>query len=171
MKEYKIINRQFNSRSCFICGLDNPFGLKTRFYETENNEIIAVFSTKNEHQSYPGRLHGGVISAILDETIGRAICIGSEKFVWGVTTDLTISYKKPVPLDCELKVIGRVTKDSRRLYEAEGELILPDGSVAATACGKYMKLGIDYIAGDDSSFLDDEWGIVPPEPMPDNIEI
>lgn len=169
--EYKIKRRQFNGKTCFVCGLDNQYGLKASFYETETNEVIAVFTTKNEHQSYPGRVHGGVISAILDETIGRAVSIGGGDFVFGVTAELSVSYKKPVPLGCELKVIGRIVSDNRRIFVAEGELFLPNGEVAATARGTYLKLSIDTIAADNDGFLENEWGLMPENEVPETIKI
>lgn len=172
MKEYQINHRQNNTKSCFVCGLDNPFGLKARFYETPEKEIIAIFTPGSEHQSYPGRLHGGVISAILDEAIGRAIfCYSGSDSVWGVTVELTVQYKKPVPTDYELKVVGRITSDSRRIYEASGELILPDGSVAATAQGRYMKLSLEAISRQSENFLENEWGAMPSEEVPSSITI
>ncbi len=55
-------------------------GLRGRFYVLELAaagvpEVLGVFTLREEHQSYPGRLHGGISTAILDETIGRAITI------------------------------------------------------------------------------------------------
>ena len=163
----KIVNRQQNSKLCLVCGLKNDLGLKAAFYETDDNEVIAVFTPLEEHQSYPGRLHGGIAGAILDETIGRAIMC-QEGTVWGVTVELTVKYKKPIPLDQELKVTGRITKNSKRLFEGTGEVILADGEVAATAWGKYMKMPIDKIAVFDPD--EQEWR-VDPESMPDEIEI
>lgn len=171
MKEHKITGRQYNSKTCFVCGLDNDFGLKAIFYDTEDGDVVAVFSTQNEHQSYPGRLHGGVISAILDETMGRAICIGQGKDAnWGVTVELNVSFKKPVPLGCELKVVGRLTQQNRRIFHASGQLLLPDGQVAATASGVYMKFAIETIAVDNSEFMDKEWGLTPEQQIPPIIE-
>ena len=94
----RVTGKQPNSKMCLVCGLKNPFGLHTAFYELDNREILAVFKPREEHQSYPGRLHGGIVSAILDEAIGRAIMIHSDGEVWGVTVDLQVRFKKPVPL-------------------------------------------------------------------------
>ena len=114
----KVTGKQPNSRMCLVCGMKNSFGLHTAYYELDNDELLAVFLLRSEHQSYPGRLHGGIISTILDETIGRAIMMHSVDEVWGVTVDLQIRFKKPVPLDEELKVVGRITKDSSRFFKA-----------------------------------------------------
>jgi len=116
----KVTGKQPNSKMCLVCGLKNQFGLHTNFYELDNNELLAIFKPRKEHQSYPGRLHGGIISTILDETIGRAIMIQSEGAIWGVTIDLQIRFKKPAPLDEKLRVVGRITQNSSRFFEAPG---------------------------------------------------
>ena len=150
--------KQPNSRMCLVCGLKNPFGLHTSFFELDNNELLAIFKPREEHQSYPGRLHGGIISTILDEAIGRAIMIHSEGDIWGVTVDLQIRFKKPVPLHEELRVIGRITKDSSRFFEGTGELLLQDGSIAAEGRGKYLKIPLEKIADFDVDHQ--EWRVV-----------
>ncbi|MBA7592560.1 hypothetical protein ES708_34747 [subsurface metagenome] len=91
----KITGKQPNSKMCFICGLKNDMGLKAAFYETEKNELIAVFKPDQGHQGYPGRLHGGIAAAILDETIGRTVTIGKDAELWGVTLEFSIKYKNP----------------------------------------------------------------------------
>jgi len=154
----KITGKQPNSRMCLVCGLKNPFGLHTAFYELDNREVLAVFKPREEHQSYPGRLHGGIISTIIDEAIGRAIMMHSEDEVWGVTVDLQVRFKKPAPLDEELRVVGRITKDSSRFFEGSGELLLEDGTVAAEGHGKYIKVPLEKIADFDVDHQ--EWRVV-----------
>jgi acyl-coenzyme A thioesterase PaaI-like protein len=151
--------------------MKNPFGLKTFFYETDRKELVAVFTPRDEHQSYPNRLHGGITTALLDETIGRAIMITAAEEIWGVTVEFTTRFKKPIPTDQELRVVGRITRDEGRLFEGTGELLLPDGEVAATGFGKYMKLPLSRIADFDA--LEQEWKVVPSDrdpqviPLPD----
>ena len=166
--KHKVRKKHQNSKLCFVCGLKNNFGIKAGFYELENNELVATFTPGEKHQSYPGRLHGGIASAILDETIGRAIMIEHDE-IWGVTVELNVKYKRPVPYDVELKVIGRITEQNKRFFEGTGELILPDGKVAVTAWGKYMKLPLEKIAEWDSD--EEEWKVTPMESDPEEIEL
>jgi uncharacterized protein (TIGR00369 family) len=128
--------------------MENHSSIKARFYELDNGDIVSISKGLDEHQSYPNRMHGGVISALLDETVGRAIWI-VEPGKWGVTVELTVNYKKPVPLNEELKVFGRVTKNSSRLFEGTGELVSKDGEILATCTGKYMKMSLVKIADHD----------------------
>lgn len=142
---HKVVKKQPNSKMCLVCGMKNKLGLKASFYELDNNELVALFKPVNEHQSYPERLHGGISSTILDETIGRVIMIDDET-VWGVTAELNLKFKKPVPLNQELKVVAKLTRNTKRIFEGEGKIILENGDIAVTATGKYMKLPIDKIA-------------------------
>ena len=166
---HTVTAKQPNSKMCLVCGLKNPFGLHTSFFELDNNELLAVFKPKEEHQSYPGRLHGGIISTILDEAIGRAIMIHSEGDIWGVTVDLQIRFKKPVPLDEELRILARITKDSSRFFEGTGELLLQDGTVAAKGHGKYLKIPLGKIADFDVDHQ--EWQVVELDNDPKSFEL
>ena len=150
----KVKNKQNNSKMCFVCGMSNKLGLRASFYEIENDELVAIFTPKTFHQSYPGRTHGGIASTILDEAIGRAILMKDEN-MWGVTLELSVKFRKPVPYDVELKVICKITNETSRTFEGEGRIILPNGDVAVTAEGKYFKMHVDKIT--DADFTEDQW--------------
>jgi len=141
----KIVNKQPNSADCFVCGLNNDKGIQASFFETDTHEVAAVFTPHRLHQSYPGRIHGGIAACMLDETIGRAIQIGNPE-VWGVTVELNLTYKKPLPYECKLKAFGRITHENRLMFEGEGEIYTPDGEVAVTAKAKYVKMRIGQIS-------------------------
>jgi acyl-coenzyme A thioesterase PaaI-like protein len=164
---YRVKAKQQNTKMCLVCGLKNPFGLRTAFYELDNDEVLAVFKPMEEHQSYPGRLHGGIATAILDETIGRAIMI-KHRDLWGVTIEVTTRYRKPVPLSEELRVIGRIAKETHRSFEGTGEILLSDGSVAVEGRGRYLKLPLEKIA--DFDFDAQEWKVVPSHNDPEEVE-
>ena len=119
---HHVSGKQPNSKMCFVCGLKNLSGLRTSFYELENGELLATINVKNEHQSYPGIMHGGIAAAVLDETIGRAILIKHKEPVWGVTIEFSVRFKKAIPLDNKLRVVGRITRDSGKLFEGTGEI-------------------------------------------------
>ena len=165
---YTVKAKQENSKMCLVCGLKNKFGLRASFYELENGEVLAIFKVMEEHQSYPGRLHGGITTAILDETIGRAIVI-KQQDLWGVTINFSTRFKKPIPLVGEIRAIGRIEKDTRRYFEGSGEILLSDGSVAAEGHGKYIKLPIEKIA--DFDVDEQEWRVVPSPDDPHEVEI
>ena len=154
---------------CFVCGDRNDFGLHAKFYETDDNQLVAVINPSEQHQGYPGRMHGGLAATILDETMARSICNGKDEQIWGVTIELKTRFRKPVPLGMELKVMGRVTSEGSRSFEGTGEIVLPNGEIAVSAEGKYMKMKIDKIADDQS--LDDDWFFEDSMDDPSEIEV
>jgi uncharacterized protein (TIGR00369 family) len=160
----RVRSAQNVSRMCMVCGTENSAGLHARFFELEDGELVGVFTPRQEHQGYPGRLHGGIASTILDETIGRAIN-SDDPDAWGVTIELTVRFRKPVPLDGEVVAHGRITKDSGRIFEGTGEIRLPDGTVAVEAKGRYLRLPIDQIAEGD---FNEQW-FADERPLPDEI--
>lgn len=148
-----VTSNQNVSRMCLVCGTDNPLGLHGRFLQIEGDEIVGIFMPLQVHQGYPGRLHGGMLTAMLDETIGRAVNI-TDASAWGVTVELTVRFKRPVPLDEEVRVIARITSDKGRLFEGTGEIRLKDGTLAVEAAGRYLRQPIDRIATGD---FEREW--------------
>ena len=154
---------------CFVCGLSNDMGLHASFFETDAGELVALIKPTELHQSYPGRMHGGVAAAILDETIGRAIAIGKSDQVWGVTVELTTKFRKPIPLEQELKIVGRVSEDGTRFFQGSGEIVLENGDIAVSATGKYLKVPIDKIT--DAVMGENDWFLHESGEDPEEIEI
>ena len=166
---HKVHSKQPNSRMCLVCGLKNPFGLKASYFELDNGDLVCIFRPAEHHQSYPGRMHGGIAAAVLDETIGRAMMHRQSEPVWGVTVELSLRYRKPIPCDEELRAVGRITNASSRIFEGTGELLLADGSVAVEASGKYLKMPIDRIA--DFDVDTQEWRVTEQEDDPKEINL
>ena len=161
--------KQPNSKMCLVCGLKNRSGLRASFYELEGGDLVATFSGREDHQGYPGRLHGGLATAILDEAIGRAIRVRHGDALWGVTVEVTTRFKKPIPLATKLTVRCRITHEDSRFFEGTGEILLPGGEVAATGKGKYIKLRLEQIAEFNAD--DQEWKVTPSPDDPTEIAI
>jgi acyl-coenzyme A thioesterase PaaI-like protein len=154
-----VLTAQSISRMCMVCGTDNEAGLHARFYNLDGGELLGLFDAREIHQGYPGRLHGGIASTMLDNI--------TDPNAFGVTVELTVRFRKPVPLDGPVRAIGRITRDSSRLFEGTGEIVLDDGSVAVEASGKYMKMPIDRIAEGD---FGEEW-FADTRERPDTVDV
>lgn len=159
MNMIKTVKRQKVSSDCFVCGINNPHGFKAQFYELENDTVIALVKSDFFYQSYPGRLHGGIAATALDEVMGRAMLMRNENS-WGVTVDMQLRYRKPVPLGETLRVIGRITK-FRHICDVEGEILSEDGTVVVTATARYMRLALGNIA--ENAHADEVLFDAPPE--------
>ena len=143
----KVISKQRNSRMCLICGLDNPAGVKAHFYNMEDGSVMSRFRFSVHHQSYPGRVHGGMITAMLDEMGLRGMWSkhGSEDD-FGVTMSLTTNYRKPVPYDELLIAKGVLVRESSRFAVTHSQIFSLDGTLLADGELKYLKLDPQVIS-------------------------
>ena len=150
------MKKQPNSQMCFVCGLENSIGLKMAFYQDAEGRVVAEFTPGEEHQGYPGVVHGGIVTAMLDETLGR-VAIAAER--WMVTGRLNIRFRQPIPVGETLTVIGEVVAWKRRVLEARGEIRLADGQVGAEATGTFLEIPPDQ--ADDMEETLAFWRVVP----------
>jgi acyl-coenzyme A thioesterase PaaI-like protein len=128
MPEKKL--KQPNSRMCFICGLENPVGLRLKIYQIEPGVIETAYTAPAHFQGYPGVLHGGIVATILDEISGRAHMGDPSAPRFMFTGKLEVKYRKNVPTGQPLKIIGKAVKSKGKtaegwagIYDTEGTLL------------------------------------------------
>lgn len=129
-----------NYELCYVCGHANPLGLNVRF-RVEGETVTTRFRPSPMHAGYPGRIHGGVIAALLDETMGWAPCVVAGRFCLAV--ELNVRYVKSAPPDRELLILGRATATEGRIWEAVGEVRDDDGTLYAKGKGRYYPLSLE----------------------------
>jgi uncharacterized protein (TIGR00369 family) len=159
LKENLFVEKLPNSHECFVCGDRNPSGLKVRF-RTDGERVWTTFTPEAPQMGYRGIAHGGVLASLLDETMGWAPAVHKGRFCMAV--ELTIEYRRAVPVGTEVTVIGWMTDGSRRIWEAAGEVRDAAGTVYVRGRGRFMPLTnsqtrevMDYLIFDE--------GCVPPE--------
>ena len=106
-----LIGKGYN---CFACAPNNPYGLKMEFYE-DGDDIVSFWTPGDNYQGWLNTLHGGIQATLLDESAGWLI---THKFqTSGMTTNLNVKYKKPIPTgaDVTLEIRARV-KQTRRNF-------------------------------------------------------
>jgi len=110
----------------------------------EGNTVKADFVATEAHTGYRGIVHGGILSALLDETMGWAPCVRHGRFC--LSAELQIRFLKPAPLGRKLIVTGEVVGGNRRLWEARGDIRDENGTVYAQGTGKYVPLSAEETA-------------------------
>lgn len=127
------MEKQPNSRRCFVCGVDNPFGLQLKFYDLAPGEVQAEYTVPERYQGYPGVVHGGIVAAMLDEVTGRAFMgpVDAPRFMY--TARLEVRYRKNVPVGQPLRILGHAGKNRRQTAIATGEIFGPEGDLLAEA--------------------------------------
>src|SRR2546430_11187676 len=72
------LNDTSSYQRCFVCGHRNPYGLHL-FFRLDQNTIVADFQPREEHQGFPGVIHGGIVAAVLGEALGRTSLLGNNQ--------------------------------------------------------------------------------------------
>jgi acyl-coenzyme A thioesterase PaaI-like protein len=119
---------------CFGCGKKNPIGLKLEFQE-ENGKYMTVFTPQQEHQGYPGIVHGGITAAVLDEVTARHVWAQGIK---AFTANLNVRYRKVIPIGKPVTFWSSIVSRRGRMFQMKAEAILEDGYIAAEASVKIM---------------------------------
>jgi uncharacterized protein (TIGR00369 family) len=152
------MKKQANSRRCFVCGVENPFGLKIKFYESEPGQVIAETVVPEQFQGYPGVVHGGIVAAILDEVSGRSMIRGEPpRFM--VTAKLEVRYRKPVPVGRRLLLEGRAKEDNGRVATVTGAIYDENHVLLAEVEAVLADIPKRILA--DGAFGPDDWKVYP----------
>ncbi len=111
--------------------------MNLRFWE-QDDRVWTEFTPAEQHQGYPGLMHGGLLYTILDEVTGRAAYL---RKTWVYSGKVEVRYHKPASIGETLRFSGRIISDRSRAMELEGEArFAKDGTLVATARGLFMKL-------------------------------
>lgn len=133
----KIMQKLRDNDQCYVCGRDNPAGLRVDFEIDRNaGSIRGTFTPEASHQGFEGIVHGGILSALLDEAMAKlAFSLG----INAVTAEMTVKFRSPAAPGDRLLITGRLTEESRRLIEAESK-IETGAVVVAEAKGKLLRV-------------------------------
>jgi acyl-coenzyme A thioesterase PaaI-like protein len=122
--------------NCFGCGPGHPTGLRVRCFKTGEGVASPVWIAKT-YEGPPGAAHGGIVASYLDEILAGAVLRSTGRP--GVTGELTVRYRRPVPI--ERAVLGRahLVLDHGRYVDVAGDLVDPTTlEVLATAKGRFF---------------------------------
>jgi uncharacterized protein (TIGR00369 family) len=121
---------------CFGCGPGHPTGLHVRCFKTDAGVASPVWIAKR-YEGPPGAAHGGIVAAFLDEILAAAVLRGAGRA--GVTGELTVRYRRPVPTERALVGQGRLVADHGRYVDVEAELVDPESNeILATGRGRFF---------------------------------
>lgn len=135
---------------CFACGKDNEAGLKLEFRHRPEGEAEAQWTPSPEHEGWPGAVHGGLLSTVLDEAMSHAVLAAGLK---AMTAELRVRFRESAPSGRALTVQARVVQRRKRLVEAEASITGADGREYARGWGRFLCV----------DFLPDR-GIIVPDP-------
>jgi uncharacterized protein (TIGR00369 family) len=122
---------------CWICGEKNKGGLQLKFDLDKTAKTIQTsFVPTETYQGYDGIVHGGILSALLDEAMAK---LAFELGYNAVTAMLTIRFKNPARVREKLTIRGEITEANRRLILAKATIQREDGTLIAEGDSKLVR--------------------------------
>jgi acyl-coenzyme A thioesterase PaaI-like protein len=129
---------------CFVCGPDNPIGLRVAF-RLDEGRCVGRFTPGEHHAGFDRVTHGGIVFSLLDDTMANWLFLQGAR---GFTAKCEIRYRQPLPVGTEVEGAARLKQRKGRLVVLESQLArVDDGSVVASA---------------EASFMLDDFGNLPP---------
>ena len=131
-------------RDSIVSGRTNPMGIGLEV-RRHGDSVVATTTLGPAFEGAPGRAHGGVVAAILDETMGYVLPIIGEL---AYTANLNIDYVAPAPLHRQLRVTAslRDRADRKLWIEAHGE----------SDQGTFVRAEALFLAVDLTKFANDQ---------------
>lgn len=123
---------------CFGCGSNNPDGMRLKFaYDEETDSFICRFRLGKRYTGPPGHAHGGIIATILDEAMGK---VNKLRNVIALTSEITVNYLKPVPLNKPLRVESCEVRVKGRRHINKAEILNEKNEVLARSQGLFIAI-------------------------------
>ena len=132
--DYKLIGDD----KCFVCGSNNPLGLKIPFeVDRAGKKIQCEFTPGPEYQGFQGITHGGVITTLLDEAMVK---LAFELGIPAVTAWIEVRFLTPLMTGEKAYISATITSDEKKIIEATAKACASNGDLIAKAKGKLIKL-------------------------------
>ncbi|HLI62348.1 MAG TPA: PaaI family thioesterase [Terriglobales bacterium] len=121
---------------CIVCGARNPKGLQLQFHMGECG-VDAAWTPAKGWESFRGTVHGGIVSAVLDEAMSKAVIARDWE---ALTVDLRVRFRTRVIPGETLHVHGWVVERHNRKIVAEATLVTASGVERAHGWGVFLML-------------------------------
>jgi hypothetical protein len=119
---------------CVVCSSANPKGLQVCFEVLADGSTQGNFACGKAYEGYPGIVHGGVLSALLDGAMLHCL------FAQGcraLTVDLSIQFRHAVEVGTPATVRAELLEQSGSLYLLAAEVV-QSGQVRTRATGRFL---------------------------------
>ncbi len=122
-------------RQCFVCGETRLGRLGVRF-RVVNGMVRASFTPTEKHVGFPNIVHGGIITALLDEAMAWAAFAATGQFA--LSAEITVRFLKPLPVGQTVEVVGYFIRRHHRFLELGSEIQDEQAIIYARAWGRFV---------------------------------
>ncbi len=123
---------------CVGCGPQSEIGLQMRFDELEDGSVESRTTVPARFQGWREVVHGGIVALLLDEAMAYA---AGARGVKGVTAELKLRFRKPVPTGAPLIVRGTVVWERRGVLGVTASVSDAADTLLASGEGRFVSRG------------------------------
>ena len=116
---------------CFVCGKDNPIGLKLKFSRVGEG-VRAEFTPSDLHAGYEGLVHGGILAALIDDAMANVWATNEQE---AVTAKIEVRFRQEARPGETLLVSAQPAGSKGGLRIARATVTRADGAVVAEGSG------------------------------------
>lgn len=125
--------RQQHHPDCIVCSPDCAHGLRVAF-ALDGRLAVGNFDCAGRYEGYPGMLHGGVISSLLDGAMTNCLFLHG---VVAVTAELVVRFRHPVLLGKPAQLRAWITENDPPVFRLQAQLV-QDGIIKASGRAAFM---------------------------------
>ncbi len=127
---------------CFVCGPDNPRGLRLNI-RAVGERCETEFTPTVDLQGPPGITHSGLVTSVLDEVMSQLIYTHLEP---AVTRKVETTFRRPMRIGVTYRITAEISGRNSRIITARAEARDPGGVQVARARGIFAPLDEDRVA-------------------------
>jgi acyl-coenzyme A thioesterase PaaI-like protein len=132
-RDYDSVQHRWSGFEDFspVSGKSNPASPLLNMSKLDDGTVSGSVVFSPSFEGPPGHVHGGVLASAFDEILGLVqLATGNP----GMTGRISVHYRKPTPLNVEVRFVGRISSVSGRKINCTGEsLVFHEGTWVTTA--------------------------------------
>lgn len=122
--------KRTDANHCFVCGPNNPVGLKIRFH-LDGDVCRGELTPGENHAGFDNVTHGGILFSALDDVMANWLFLRGKR---GYTARCEVRYRTPVPVGTRLLLEGRLLRKKGKWFLLEGKALRADDGSVVTEC-------------------------------------
>ncbi len=126
--------KRTDARNCFVCGPDNPIGLRIPF-AFDGGVCRGEFTPGSDHVGFDGIAHGGIIFSVLDDVMANWLFLQGGR---GFTAKCEIRFRDPLKVGETVDLECHAVKRKGRLLMLNSTARRRDGTLVAEADASFM---------------------------------
>lgn len=123
---------------CFGCSPRNRIGLALRMARFADGSFGADVTFGEDYASYPGIVHGGVVSAAVDEVMGDLLALERGALAFSLT--LRTKFLRPLLVGRPYRVVARIAREGTGLVHTEADVTSAAGEPHVMATATYQQI-------------------------------